>query len=123
MILTYAVEFDRVHYPLPLNRVQTPTPEILQRTIRRLRQSLAAAAKSSESIGGQNELAALREENRCLKSTLAQRVSGDENGDWSNHHATGGDSPIDLQRELKVRDAHGPTSAASDGLTLVLMAR
>ncbi|GAB9472052.1 hypothetical protein Gpo141_00009244 [Globisporangium polare] len=38
LILTYAVEFDRVHYPLPLNLVQTPTPEILQRTIRRLRQ-------------------------------------------------------------------------------------
>lgn len=38
LILTYAVEFDRVHYPLPLSLVQTPTPEILQRTIRRLRQ-------------------------------------------------------------------------------------
>lgn len=38
LILTYAVEFDRVHYPLPLAPVQTPTPEVLQRTIRRLRQ-------------------------------------------------------------------------------------
>lgn len=38
LILTYAVEFDRVHYPLPLALVQTPTPNVLQRTIRRLRQ-------------------------------------------------------------------------------------
>lgn len=38
LILTYAVEFDRVHYPLPLALVQSPTPDVLQRTIRRLRQ-------------------------------------------------------------------------------------
>jgi hypothetical protein len=38
LILTYAVEFDRVHYPLPLALVQAPTPDVLQRTIRRLRQ-------------------------------------------------------------------------------------
>lgn len=38
LILTYAVEFDRVHYPLPLTLVQSPSPDMLQRTIRRLRQ-------------------------------------------------------------------------------------
>lgn len=46
LILTYAVEFDRVHYPLPLSFVQTPTLDILQRTIRRLRQVLCQSYES-----------------------------------------------------------------------------
>lgn len=41
LILTYAVEFDRVHYPLPLAFEDLPTLEGLQRTVRRLRAELA----------------------------------------------------------------------------------
>ena len=37
LILTYAVEFDRVHYPLPLNFEENPDPSVLQATIRRMR--------------------------------------------------------------------------------------
>jgi len=36
--MTYAVEFDRVHYPLPLLHDDNPSPEALQKTIRRLKQ-------------------------------------------------------------------------------------
>jgi coiled-coil domain-containing protein 61 len=36
-ILTYASEFDRVHYPLPLSYETTPNVESLLSTIRRLR--------------------------------------------------------------------------------------
>jgi coiled-coil domain-containing protein 61 len=43
MILTYAVEFDRVHFPLPLAYQAQPPPEALQRTISRLREQLVAA--------------------------------------------------------------------------------
>ncbi|XP_031833629.1 centrosomal protein CCDC61 [Nomia melanderi] len=36
LILTYTVEFDRIHYPLPLEYCGLPDPIILQTTIRRL---------------------------------------------------------------------------------------
>lgn len=38
LILTYAAEYDRVHYPLPLAYVDVPTREQLERTIDRLRE-------------------------------------------------------------------------------------
>ena len=40
LILTYAAEFDRVHYPLPLMYEEYPDPEDLKRTIVRLRGAL-----------------------------------------------------------------------------------
>jgi coiled-coil domain-containing protein 61 len=40
MILTYAVEFDKVHYPLPLNFEENPDVEALKATIRRLRNEI-----------------------------------------------------------------------------------
>ena len=40
VILTYTGEYDRVHYPLPLNFEETPNVEALRRTIRRLRGQL-----------------------------------------------------------------------------------
>lgn len=36
LILTYAAEYDRVHYPLPLAYVESPGREQLERTIGRL---------------------------------------------------------------------------------------
>jgi hypothetical protein len=41
LIMTYAVEYDRVHYPLPLNFEEAPDPANLKMTISRLRQELA----------------------------------------------------------------------------------
>ena len=35
--MTYIVEFDKVHYPMPLNYEENPNPENLKATIRRLR--------------------------------------------------------------------------------------
>jgi coiled-coil domain-containing protein 61 len=103
LILTYAVEFDRVHYPLPLNVVEKPTPEILQRTVRRLRQALATATSEGPTKDMADELLALREENRCLKATLKSycgREPGDENAsDVVNQQRSGG---LDLQRELEM---------------------
>ncbi|XP_076464315.1 centrosomal protein CCDC61-like [Babylonia areolata] len=37
LIVTYSVEFDRIHYPLPLPYVGKPDPRALQDTIRQLR--------------------------------------------------------------------------------------
>ena len=36
----YAVEFDRVHYPLPLDREAAPTPASLERQLRRARRKI-----------------------------------------------------------------------------------
>lgn len=41
LIVTYSVEFDNVHYPLPLQLITSPSVEILQRTINRLRAELS----------------------------------------------------------------------------------
>ncbi|CAN0429290.1 unnamed protein product, partial [Ectocarpus sp. 13 AM-2016] len=38
LILTYAAEYDRVHYPLPLAFVDSPQRQQLERTIDRLRE-------------------------------------------------------------------------------------
>ena len=46
LILTYAVEFDRVHYPLPLEHQDPNSSEALQRTVQRLRADLAAGQHS-----------------------------------------------------------------------------
>lgn len=105
LILTYAVEFDRVHYPLPLTPEVSPSPEVLQRTIRRLKQALAEKDKSSNvagGVGGESRLAeenaVLREENRCLKNTLTQYCDGTRDGGGAVLNSTG-----ELQRELEVR--------------------
>src|SRR3546814_3034147 len=45
LILTYTVEFDRVHYPLPLAYEEDPNPAALKATIRRLRQVSSRALK------------------------------------------------------------------------------
>lgn len=49
LILIYSVEFDRIHYPLPLPYVGKPDPVALQNEIRELK------AKLSESVSMQSE--------------------------------------------------------------------
>ena len=74
LILTYAAEFDRVHYPLPL-LYEAPTVEHLQTVIQKLRSQLATSATSgskarpSESAA---EVRRLREENAALQLQLEQ---------------------------------------------------
>ena len=49
IILTYTGEYDRVHYPLPLNFEETPNVEALRRTIRRLRSQLDSKLREESS--------------------------------------------------------------------------
>lgn len=49
LILTYAVEFDRVHYPLPLAHVDEPPVHALNATIRRLREEIKQLQASGHS--------------------------------------------------------------------------
>ncbi|XP_061453508.1 centrosomal protein CCDC61 isoform X2 [Rhineura floridana] len=41
LILIYSVEFDRIHYPLPLPYMGKPDPVVLQKVIRELKEELA----------------------------------------------------------------------------------
>jgi hypothetical protein len=65
LILTYASEFDRAHYPLPLAADADPPPAALRRTIDRLRAELVALNKGA---------AALRAENDALKTRAGSSV-------------------------------------------------
>ena len=78
LILTYTVEFDRVHYPLPLAFEDTPNVSSLRRTIVRLQKELKKkeASEKEAPSGAQMptsamkaELEALRKANRKLKSS------------------------------------------------------
>eukprot|EP00898_Chlorokybus_atmophyticus_P005494 jgi/Chlat1/5946/Chrsp4S06418 len=96
LILTYAAEFDRVHYPLPLLFEENPDPEALKATIRRLRDELEEARRNSNTApaGGRPsdglESRKLREENERLRAQVlrmeeeaaAQTVAGD-NVEWT----------------------------------------
>ena len=49
IILTYAGEFDRVHFPLPLGYQDSPNPLLLLKTIKRLRRQLHQQQEPSSS--------------------------------------------------------------------------
>eukprot|EP00949_MAST-11_sp_MAST-11-sp1_P002170 g2170.t1 len=88
LILTYAVEFDRVHYPLPLAFQENPDARTLQRTVRRLRKELQTVRDAGEASHNDeeeatrqqaamvNELQKLRRENARLLRMAGGSGSG-----------------------------------------------
>ena len=63
LILTYSVEFDRIHYPLSLPYVGKTDPTKLQETIRKLRAEVAMLQKShSKGHSKNSELYQLQQE-------------------------------------------------------------
>jgi hypothetical protein len=77
LILTYTVEFDRVHYPLPLAFVDHPSTESLQRTIDRLRMR---SGEESDAMLIQ-DIEQLREENKMLRKTVSSNAALEEERD------------------------------------------
>ena len=77
IILTYAAEFDRVHYPLPL-LYEDPDPALMRDTILKLRQEVQSLRARGLSSSGTFSLKAenrnLREENGSLKAQLQRAV-------------------------------------------------
>ncbi|XP_028921094.1 centrosomal protein CCDC61 isoform X2 [Ornithorhynchus anatinus] len=76
LILVYSVEFDRIHYPLPLPYLGKPDPAALQGVIRALREELA---QFKAGTGRDGEIRRLREqlsqaaaEKRELESALSR---------------------------------------------------
>ncbi|XP_053985983.1 centrosomal protein CCDC61-like [Hylaeus anthracinus] len=68
LILTYTVEFDRIHYPLPLEYCGLPDPVILQSTIRRLQVEI----ERLQSTGGNKNLQRRIEQLTAANQRLVQ---------------------------------------------------
>uniref|UniRef100_A0A3Q0S765 Centrosomal protein CCDC61 n=1 Tax=Amphilophus citrinellus TaxID=61819 RepID=A0A3Q0S765_AMPCI len=62
LILIYTVEFDRIHYPLPLPYVGKPDPAVLQKEIRALRAELSALTSHGVNKSADLEIQRLRAE-------------------------------------------------------------
>lgn len=90
LIVTYAAEFDRVHYPLPLQFDDSPDPKALKVTIvalRRQLEQLQADASTRAAASGEGhalEMRKLREDNYALRQEVkrmheraATRLEGD----------------------------------------------
>ncbi|XP_072302523.1 centrosomal protein CCDC61 isoform X2 [Eucyclogobius newberryi] len=71
LILIYTVEFDRIHYPLPLPYVGKPDPAALQKEIRALRAELGAVNSQGISKSDKMEIQRLREELLLVKEEKA----------------------------------------------------
>ncbi|XP_053552408.1 centrosomal protein CCDC61 isoform X2 [Bombina bombina] len=62
LILIYSVEFDRIHYPLPLPYVGKPDPVYLRQVIRGLKEEVAALRTTAGEGSRESEVRRLREE-------------------------------------------------------------
>ncbi|KAM8835847.1 centrosomal protein CCDC61 [Synchiropus picturatus] len=67
LILIYTVEFDRIHYPLPLPYVGKPDPAALQKEVRALRSELASLTSRGFSKSADLEIHRLRTELALVK--------------------------------------------------------
>ncbi|XP_057676745.1 centrosomal protein CCDC61 isoform X2 [Corythoichthys intestinalis] len=67
LILIYTVEFDRIHYPLPLPYIGKPDPAALQKEIRSLRAELSALTSQGVGKSAELEIHRLRAELALMK--------------------------------------------------------
>uniref|UniRef100_H3D2M7 Centrosomal protein CCDC61 n=1 Tax=Tetraodon nigroviridis TaxID=99883 RepID=H3D2M7_TETNG len=77
LILIYTVEFDRIHYPLPLPYLGKPDPAVLQKEVRALKAELSAVASHGVTKSAdaeiqrlRTELALVREEKEAMAKVL-----------------------------------------------------
>ncbi|KAG8008324.1 Coiled-coil domain-containing protein 61 [Nibea albiflora] len=67
LILIYTVEFDRIHYPLPLPYVGKPDPAALQKEVRALRAELSTVTTHGVNKSAELEIQRLRAELALMK--------------------------------------------------------
>ena len=81
VILTYVGEFERVHYPLPLNFVEDPEPDVLRRTIERMRNQIMMQRSNTFSVrseqhvntyGRIDDFASIEVENQQLRRQITE---------------------------------------------------
>ncbi|TWW74905.1 Coiled-coil domain-containing protein 61 [Takifugu flavidus] len=77
LILIYTVEFDRIHYPLPLPYLGKPDPAVLQKEVRALKAELNGVASHGVNKSAdaeiqrlRTELALVREEKEAMAKVL-----------------------------------------------------
>mmetsp|Transcript_9418 Transcript_9418/g.10319 ORF Transcript_9418/g.10319 Transcript_9418/m.10319 type:complete len:644 (-) Transcript_9418:265-2196(-) len=70
LILSYVVEFDKVHYPLPLNYVESPDRSTLKRTVERLRTELTTLTSRAGTEPSIARGDSIKQENRKLRAEI-----------------------------------------------------
>lgn len=68
-IMSYTNEFEKVHYPLPLQFLPTPEPEMLLKTIERMRKIISNKNSNSSTINIK-EIEEVKQENLNLKNKI-----------------------------------------------------
>ena len=107
LILTYAAEFDRVHYPLPLLHEDAPSADALRATVARLKRENAKLAAGV--AGGDGGFVAADTTSEGLK------IIGEENTKLREENDALRTQVRQLQRELS-RAAAGAASAGAASL-------
>ncbi|XP_056451571.1 centrosomal protein CCDC61 [Gadus chalcogrammus] len=117
LILIYTVEFDRIHYPLPVPYKGKPDPAALQREIRALRTQLSAATSQGgpghahpETQRLRAELAQVREEKQALAHALQRLQGGGAGGREAVRRSR--EALRDLEEQLLKEQAKGQRSAS-----------
>ncbi|KAG9332978.1 hypothetical protein JZ751_013933 [Albula glossodonta] len=122
LILIYTVEFDRIHYPLPLPYQGKPDPAALQREIRALRAELSALGSQGghktvdhETRKLRAELTLVRQEKEALVKAL-ERLQGGGGGATPGAGAQGlRDVVRGLEEQLLRERAKSQRSASKRG--------
>uniref|UniRef100_A0A1A8N0W9 Centrosomal protein CCDC61 n=1 Tax=Nothobranchius pienaari TaxID=704102 RepID=A0A1A8N0W9_9TELE len=98
LILIYTVEFDRIHYPLPLPYVGKPDPVTLQKEIRALRAEVSALTSHGVNKSADLEIQRLRQELFVVKEEKEAMAKVLERVQMS------GNVPIAGQEDWRIRD-------------------
>ncbi len=103
LILTYAVEFDRVHYPLPLVFNLEPDVSSLKRTIQRLRRSMAQSGGGSrrdiDADYSEEQIRELEDENEKLRKRVNKLHKELQEYKITNNQVLELQAVIDMERQ------------------------
>ncbi|XP_075594710.1 centrosomal protein CCDC61 isoform X2 [Balearica regulorum gibbericeps] len=98
LILVYSVEFDRIHYPLPLPYAGRPDPAALRRLVRELREELALLRARHGEDHRNAEIRHLREE---LQRALEEKRAAEAALRASRREPGGGTETAALRRATR----------------------
>ncbi|KAJ4929773.1 hypothetical protein JOQ06_018794 [Pogonophryne albipinna] len=119
LILIYTVEFDRIHYPLPLPYVGKPDPAALQKEVRALKAELNTVSSHGINKAAQQEiqqlraeLALVKEEKEAMGNVLERLQVGGGGSVAGREDRRGRDVVRHLEEQLLKERAKGQRSAS-----------